>query len=105
MPIRPCPGITSFFVAALLATGLALAILPGCGGDDPVSEPQERNHVWPVDQNGVEVPVPGTWVLVDHTNPNSTSTIGESFTLPPDPPHTAQASDRVDHGANHLPRG
>ncbi len=53
----------------------------------------ERDHVWPVDQNGVEVPVPGTWVLVSHTHLNSTSTIGESFTLPPDPPHSVLLSD------------
>lgn len=55
----------------------------------------ERDHVWPVDQNGMEVPVPGTWVLVSHTHENSTSTIGESFTLPADPPHTEQISDGI----------
>lgn len=58
--------------------------------DTPI---EERDHVWVVDQNGVEVPVPGTWVLVSHTHLNSTSTIGESFTLPPDPPHTILISD------------
>ena len=52
-----------------------------------------RDHVWAVDQNGVEVPVPGTWVLVSHTHLNSTSTISESFTLPPDDPHSIQTSD------------
>ncbi|MDE0300143.1 MAG: hypothetical protein OXN17_16025 [Candidatus Poribacteria bacterium] len=46
-----------------------------------------------MDQNGVEVPVPGTWVLVSHTHKDSTSTIGESFTLPPDPPHSVLISD------------
>ena len=55
----------------------------------------ERDHVWVVDQNGVEVPVPGTWVLVSHTHLNSTSTIGESFTLPPDPPHSVLLSDGI----------
>ena len=54
---------------------------------------EERDHVWVVDQNGVEVPVPGTWALVSHTHLNSTSTIGESFTLPPDDPHSIQISD------------
>ncbi len=54
---------------------------------------EERDHVWVVDQNGVEVPVPGTWVLVSHTHLNSTSTIGENFTLPPDDPHSIQISD------------
>ena len=60
---------------------------------DSQVEVQERDHVWPVDQNGVEVPVPGTWVLVSHTHLNSTSTLGESFTLPADPPHSEQISD------------
>lgn len=54
---------------------------------------EERDHVWPVDQNGVEMPVPGTWVLASHTHLNSTSTIGESFILPPDPPHSILISD------------
>ena len=56
---------------------------------------EKRDHVWVVDQNGVEVPVPGTWVLVSHTNLNSTSTIGGSFTLPPDPPHSVLISDGI----------
>lgn len=54
---------------------------------------EERDHVWPVDQNGVEVPIPGKWVLVSHTHLNSTSTIGESFTLPADPQPQLQVSD------------
>ncbi len=54
---------------------------------------KERDHVWPVDQNGIEVPVPGTWVLVSHTHLNSTSTIGESFTLPAYPQPILQTSD------------
>ena len=54
---------------------------------------EERDHVWVVDQNGVEVPIPGTWVLVEHTNPNSTYVIGESFTLPPETPHQILLSE------------
>ena len=60
---------------------------------EPDTPMEERDHVWVVDQNGVEAPVPGTWVLVSHTHLNSTSTIGESFTLPPDDPHSIQISD------------
>jgi len=56
---------------------------------------EERDHVWAVDQNGVEVPVPGTWVLISHTHLNSTSTIGESFTLPADPQPILQTSDGI----------
>ena len=63
---------------------------------------EERDHVWVVDQNGVEVPVPGTWVLVSHTRLDSTSTIGESFTLPPDPPHRQLISEGTyTDGAGH----
>ena len=54
---------------------------------------EERDHVWPVDQNGIEVSIPGTWVLVSHTHLNSTSTIGESFTLPADLQPILQTSD------------
>lgn len=54
---------------------------------------EERDHVWVVDQNGIEVPIPGTWVLVEHTNPNSTYVIGESFTLPPETPHQILLSE------------
>lgn len=56
---------------------------------------EARDHVWVVDQNGVEVPMPGTWVLVSHTHLHSTTTIGESFTLPPDPPHSVLLSDGI----------
>ena len=54
---------------------------------EPSTPSEERDHVWVVDQNGDEVPIPGTWVLVQRTNLKSTYVIGESFTLPPDPPH------------------
>lgn len=90
---------------ALILTIIALmAGLSSCDRVHEIIEPEtsqtdvpmpmeERDHVWVVDQNGVEVPVPGTWVLVSHTHLNSTSTIGESFTLPPDPPHSVLISD------------
>ena len=70
-------------------------VKPGILQTDTSLPMQERDHIWVVDQNGVEVPVPGTWMLVSHTHLNSTSTIGESFTLPPDPPHSALISDRT----------
>lgn len=60
---------------------------------EPPTPIEDRDHVWPVDQNGIEVPVQGTWVLVSHTHENSTSTIGESFTLPADPQPILQTSD------------
>lgn len=66
---------------------------PSISQTDVLMPMEERDHVWVVDQNGVEVPVPGTWVLVSHTHLNSTSTLGESFTLPPDDPHSIQISD------------
>ncbi len=60
---------------------------------ETVTPIQQRDHVWPVDQNGIEVPIPGTWVLVSHTHENSTSTIGDSFILPADPQPILQVSD------------
>ena len=68
---------------------------PGISQTEVPMPIEERDHVWVVDQNGVDVPVPGTWVLVSHTHLNSTSTIGESFTLPPDPPHSVLISDGI----------
>ena len=94
--------ITRFaFILALitLVTGLSSCdraqqvVKPGIPQTDTPIPMEERDHVWVVDQDGVEVPVPGTWVLVSHTHLNSTSTIGESFTLPPDSPHSVLISD------------
>ena len=89
----------SILVIITLVTGLsscnrAQQVVKSGTSEIDISIPmQERDHVWVVDQNDVEVPVPGTWVLVSHTHLNSTSTIGESFTLPPDDPHSIQISD------------
>ena len=66
---------------------------PGIAQANPGTPQEERDHVWVVDQDGVEVPVSGTWVLVAQTNQNSVSTLGERFTLPPDPPHSVLISD------------
>lgn len=90
--------LTFIFAITILVFGLS-----GCERIPQVLDSQtetstpieERDHVWPVDQNGVEVPVPGTWVLVSHTHLNSTSTIGESFTLPADPQPILQTSDGI----------
>lgn len=68
-------------------------ITPGALQTETPIPMEERDHIWVVDQDGVEVPIAGTWVLVSHTHLNSTSTIGESFTLPPDPPHSVLLSD------------
>lgn len=92
--IRKIIQLVFLFSISILVAGLL-----GCERVNQVLDLQtvtpiaERNHVWPVDQNGVEVPVPGTWVLVSHTHENSTSTIGESFTLPADPQPILQVSD------------
>ncbi|RKU11548.1 hypothetical protein C6503_18420 [Candidatus Poribacteria bacterium] len=91
---RHITKLASILIIATLIVGLSAcdrvhqAIEP-----DVLMSMEERDHVWVADQNGVEVPVPGTWVLVSHTHLNSTSTIGESFTLPPDDPHSIQISD------------
>ena len=95
---------TTFRFILTIVTLIIIAGLSSCDRIRQITEPRtpqrdasipmpERDHVWVVDQNGVEAPVPGTWVLVSHTHLNSTSTIGESFTLPPDDPHSIQISD------------
>ncbi len=66
--------------ALILAIIALMAGLSSCDRVHEIIEPEtfetdvlmeERDHVWVVDQNGVEVPVPGTWVLVSHTHLNS----------------------------------
>lgn len=88
--------LTFIFVITVLAIGFSSCERIPQVLDSQTETPtpmEERDHVWPVDQNGIEVPVPGTWVLVSHTHLNSTSTIGESFTLPADPQPILQTSD------------
>ena len=85
--------ITALIVGFLSCDRIHQVIQPETPQIDTPILTEARDHVWVVDQNGVEVPVPGTWVLVSHTHLNSTSTIGESFTLPPDPPHSVLLSD------------
>ncbi len=68
-------------------------LLPGSPETETSTPLEERDHVWVVDQNGVEVPIPGTWVLVSRTNLKSTYVIGESFTLPPETPHQILLSE------------
>ena len=85
--------ITAFVIGLSSCERVHQIIEPEILEADVSAPMEERDHVWVVDQNGVEVPVPGTWMLVSHTHLNSTSTIGESFTLPPDDPHSIQTSD------------
>ena len=85
--------ITAFVIGLSSCNRAQQVVKSGASEIDPSIPMPERDHVWAVDQNGVEVPVPGTWVLVSHTHLNSTSTIGESFTLPEDPPPSFQVSD------------
>ncbi len=85
--------ITTLIVGLFACDRVHQVIEPEISETDVSVPMEERDHVWVVDQNGVEIPVPGTWVLVSHTHLNSTSTIGESFTLPPDDPHSTQISD------------
>ena len=85
--------ITAFVIGFSSCDRARQVLNPSISQTDVPMPIEERDHVWVVDQNGVEVPVPGTWVLVSHTHLNSTSTIGESFTLPPDDPHSIQISD------------
>lgn len=91
--------IIKLLVVLALVTGLSACdqiqqlLQPGVPETDTPTPVEKRDHVWVVDQHGVEVPIPGTWVLVGHTNPNSTYVVGESFTLPPETPHQILLSE------------
>ncbi len=56
---------------------------------------EPRDHLWVVNQDGVEVAVPGTWELISTTHPNSVFTVGDTFTLPPALPHKVMQTDGV----------
>ena len=91
--------ITRLLVVLVMVAGLSACdqfqqlLQPGVPETEAPTPVEERDHVWVVDQHGVEVPIPGTWVLVEHTNPNSTYVVGESFTLPPETPHQILLSE------------
>ena len=85
--------ITVFVIGFSSCNRAQQIVKSGTSETDASIPTPERDHVWVANQNGIEVPVPGTWVLVSHTHLNSTSTIGENFTLPPDDPHSTQISD------------
>ncbi len=100
--------ITKLLVVLAMVVGLSACdqlqqlLLPQVPETEPPTPIEERDHVWVVNQNGVEVPIPGTWVLVEHTNPNSTYVIGESFTLPPETPHQILLSEGTYMGGEGI---
>ena len=94
--------ITALVVGLSACDQIQQLLLPGIPEAQTPAPIEERDHVWVVDQNGVEVPIPGTWVLVEHTNPNSTYVIGESFTLPPETPHQILLSEGTDTDGEGL---
>ena len=91
--------ITRLLLVLIMVVGFSACdqigqlLLPGIPETEVPTLIEERDHVWVVDQNGVEVPIPGTWVLVSRTNLKSTYVIGESFTLPPETPHQILLSE------------
>ena len=68
-------------------------LAPVSSQPDALMQVEDRGHIWVVDQNGVEVPVIGTWELVEQTNPNSPFPIGDRFILPPETPHKTLLSE------------
>ena len=73
--------ITAFVIGFSACDRAQQVLNPSISQTDVPMPIEERDHVWVVDQNGIEVPVPGTWVLVSHTHLNSTSTIRRKFYL------------------------
>lgn len=65
------------------------------GEVDAAAMEKPRDHLWVVNQDGVEVGVPGTWKLISSTHPNSAFTLGDTFTLPPALPHKMMQTDGV----------
>ena len=57
------------------------------------TDPGDRDHVWVVDQNGVEVSLTGTWELFSVTHPTSTHSVGDRITFRPDPAPLAFHAD------------
>ena len=45
----------------------------------------ERDHVWVVDQNGIEVPITGDWEVVSASNPHTNFPVNMVMAIPPDP--------------------
>ena len=101
--------ITKLLVVLAMVVGLSACdqlqqlLLPEVPETETPTPIDERDHVWVVNQNGVEVPIPGTWVLVEHTNSNSTYVIGENFTLPPETPHKVLLSEGTYMDGEGLP--
>ena len=99
MHIKTITKLSLVLIVIVLVTGLSACdqiqqlLLPGTPETETPIPIEERDHVWVVNQNGVEVPIPGTWVLVSRTNLKSTYVIGESFTLPPETPHQILLSE------------
>ena len=96
MHIRTITKLTFVLAITILVAGLSACdqIQRVLTSDTEAPTPlEDRDHVWVVDQNGDEVPILGTWVLVARTNLKSTYVIGESFTLPPDPLHKILLSE------------
>ena len=85
--------ITAFVIGFSSCDRVQRVVKSGTSEIDPSIPIEQRDHVWVVDQNGVEVPVPGTWELTAQTNLKSPFTIGESFTLPPEIPHKVLLSE------------
>lgn len=85
--------MTQKLVSVFMVAALLIGVSACEQAQQVLTSLPERDHVWVVDQNGVEVPIPGTWVVVSQTNPNTATAIGDSFTLPPELPHAAQAAE------------
>ena len=57
-------AVTVLVVGLSACDQIQQLLLPGIPEPETPAPIEERDHVWVVDQNGVEVPIPGTWVLV-----------------------------------------
>ncbi len=107
MNIRKLKKLICLFTITVLSTGFLSCERAQRALQPPTStEPSgkiEDSTAWVVDQNGVEVPVLGTWQIVEVSHPNSIFKAGALFVLPPDPPHQTTRSEGTYTGADGVP--
>jgi hypothetical protein len=60
---------------------------------DNNTDKDPRNHVWVVDQNGIEVSIEATWKVTQNNHPNSTTALGTLLKLPRTPAPVAFSSE------------
>ncbi len=83
-----------------LAAGVALVLAATAAGPALSQDATDRDHVWVVDQNGIETPVYGCWEAVSNTHRMSNSTVGDLLVFSAEPLGNAFSSGGTITGAD-----